>query len=280
MADTSQKVHQQEQEQKQKQQEMDIPLLKRWIKFMQSNPGLEKSLRLLQAFLQIGAAIEIGVDDELAGRLWRARGDVSVARRYFRFFNFIDCFSRVYVLLGSGPSTGMVTRTIDSMKWTCLGMYFLLEDFTILHAMKLYTPTWTKDILLHANRFWFYGILLSIMGGLWILLSPLLSGTVPETAETKNESNGETEKPQSKSSSSNETGKMETGTNTQSKTAAWSVSPQARRLVVDSCDLLIPGSFLGWIPVSSLAIGVTTVVSTLVAMVDIWANVQGRGGNL
>lgn len=83
MADTSQKVHQQEQEQKQKQQEMDIPLLKRWIKFMQSNPGLEKSLRLLQAFLQIGAAIEIGVDDELAGRLWRARGDVSVGEFFF-----------------------------------------------------------------------------------------------------------------------------------------------------------------------------------------------------
>ena len=63
-----------------------------------------------------------------------------LARKYFRFFNCIDCFGRVYALLGQGahaPGTGAVTRNVDLVRFTCLGMYFFLENLTIVSILLL-----------------------------------------------------------------------------------------------------------------------------------------------
>ena len=53
-----------------------------------------------------------------------------------------------------------------------------------------------------------------------------------------------------------------------------SVSPTVKRIIISGCDLLIPGSFLGWIPASSLQVGLATTVSTLVPLGDIWVSAQ------
>ena len=54
-------------------------------------------------------------------------------------------------------------------------------------------------------------------------------------------------------------------------------SSSLKRTIIVGCDLLIPGSFLGWIPASSLQVGVATLVSTLLSMGDVWARVQAQG---
>ena len=119
--------------------------------------------------------------------------------------------------------------------------------------MKLYSPSWTKEILIHANRFWFYALFLSIVGGIWVLLAPG-SGTSKEK-QPVTAAAGEKE-----------------STTASPSPSPWWVSAQAKRLVIDSCDLLIPGSYLGWIPADSLTVGMTTVASTLLAMGDIWVS--------
>lgn len=48
-----------------------------------------------------------------------------------------------------------------------------------------------------------------------------------------------------------------------------------KRIVVDGCDLLIPGVFVGWMQVSDLMIGVTMVISTAVSGGDAWVKAQG-----
>lgn len=43
-----------------------------------------------------------------------------------------------------------------------------------------------------------------------------------------------------------------------------------KMLCVDACDLLIPGTFLGWIEMGQLGVGVGMVVSTFVSGWDMW----------
>ena len=55
------------------------------------------------------------------------------------------------------------------------------------------------------------------------------------------------------------------------KTQTPDLTPLVKNIIVDACDLVIPGSVLGWIPASSTQVGLAMVVSTLIASGDIWA---------
>lgn len=47
-----------------------------------------------------------------------------------------------------------------------------------------------------------------------------------------------------------------------------------KRVLVDGCDLLIPGAFLGWFGLGDDAVGVAMVVSTVVSGRDIWRGIN------
>lgn len=62
-------------------------------------------------------------------------GDLCEARRYFRFFNFIDSFDRAYHLLvprQRSENESKVIRVLDFGKFSALGIYVFLEDLTIV----------------------------------------------------------------------------------------------------------------------------------------------------
>ncbi|KAH8424866.1 PEX11 domain protein [Aspergillus melleus] len=221
--------------------------------FTRTSAGLEKTLRLIQAVAQIAA--EVTIDRTVAKRWDAAKGQLALTRRFFRFFNFIDCFDRVSSLLGgNGSNEGVLTLLIELARWTCLGGYFLLEDLTILHAMNVHPTTWTwnRPVLEEAYKLWFYALSLSIVGALWSLL--FVVGT---NSSAKGGKKG---------------GKKGAG-----KTGAGNQALRRtllKRIVVDGCDLLIPGVFLGWVQVGDATVGAGMVVSTLVAGGDIWARVN------
>lgn len=58
------------------------------------------------------------------------------------------------------------------------------------------------------------------------------------------------------------------------KASASKSSPWLKRIIIDGCDLLIPGSMVGWIAVSPLVVAMSMVASTLLAAQDIWAQAQ------
>lgn len=116
-------------------------------RFVHNGAGLEKTLRLIQAVAQIAAVLTVG---RAAVRLTTAklqlalsmRRSLSVleiacmltegsARRFFRFFGFIESFQRVSALLGK-RGMGSVAGWLELAKWTCFGLYFVLEDLTIV----------------------------------------------------------------------------------------------------------------------------------------------------
>lgn len=42
------------------------------------------------------------------------------------------------------------------------------------------------------------------------------------------------------------------------------------------CDILIPGSLLGWLPVDPLYVGIAGSVTSLLSILDVWNRVQSR----
>jgi hypothetical protein len=45
-------------------------------------------------------------------------------------------------------------------------------------------------------------------------------------------------------------------------------------LAIDCCDILIPGSAVGWIPVSSVTVGIASSISSVIVGQQIWTRVQ------
>jgi hypothetical protein len=45
-------------------------------------------------------------------------------------------------------------------------------------------------------------------------------------------------------------------------------------LIIDCCDILIPGSAVNWIPVSSVTVGIASSISSMIVGQQIWTRVQ------
>jgi hypothetical protein len=120
--------------------------------------------------------------------------------------------------------------------------------------MGIQKSPWAASLFLEANKFWFYSLVLSILLGI-IQLCNL--GINPPLSEEKNKDISE------------EQADLEL--------KGWKVnrSKIMRRLVIDGCDVFIPGFVTGWIVVSSAGVGLASVVSTVLASMDIWERVQG-----
>lgn len=74
------------------------------------------------------------------------------------------------------------------------------------------------------------------------------------------------------------------GTSAQSKKNEKATPPSTtasktlmKRVIVDGCDLMIPGSSLGWVSMGSEIVGMLMVLSTVVSMGDVWRRANGLG---
>ncbi|KAL4952486.1 peroxisomal biogenesis factor 11 [Aspergillus filifer] len=231
--------------------------LKSLVNYTSQTSGLEKTLRLIQATAQV---IGFTTDDHgLATQCLTARDQLALGRRYFRLLDFYGCFERVHYLMNNPSSSGTILSVMELAQYTFLGLYLFLENFTILHDMNVARVNWYKPLMTEANKFWFYALSLSILRCIWELFFPTVMSVPAEVSG--NEKNGGKGK-----------GKSQTQTQTQQVTAPkW---PLIKRIIIDGCDLTLPGSFIGWVPASGLQIGVGMVVSTLLAGHEVWLRQQ------
>lgn len=182
---------------------------------------------------------------------------------------------------------GSVPGWIDLAKWTCFGLYFLLEDLTIvsesvfwrrvflsffplscvsrlmptiqLHAMDVYLVPWEARVMKEANTFWFYALSFSLLGSVYGLL---LSASAEPSPNAKDEK---------KDGAKAENEKAKPVTN--EKANAPKTVALVRQIVVDGCDLFLPITLLGWVPTGNLVIGLTMVLSTVLTGREIWKRV-------
>jgi hypothetical protein len=127
--------------------------------------------------------------------------------------------------------------------------------------MNIHPVAWNKLVLIEAYKFWFYALSLSILGAvLGLLFTPRVSTASKYSSD---------EKPSTKK----DNGKAPTTVDAQGQSQAERTALM-KRIVVDGCDLLIPGAFVGWMQVSDLVVGVTMVISTVVSGGDVWGRAQ------
>jgi hypothetical protein len=122
--------------------------------------------------------------------------------------------------------------------------------------MNIWLVSWNTPVLIEANKFWFYALCVSITGAVW----ELLFGSAAQSKTQKGHPDIDQKKEESEKPSSSK--------------PVPSTIPLLKRIVVDGCDLTLPGSFLGWIALGDLGVGMAMVVSTVVASRDIWARAQ------
>jgi hypothetical protein len=127
--------------------------------------------------------------------------------------------------------------------------------------MGIWSTQWTRDVYVESNRFWFYALSLSLLGSIWAVFFSAGSQSPASPSSSNKETLSEKEKQQQQQPQ-------------QQQRSGKNLTPIVKRIVVDGCDLLLPGSFLGWIGASPMQVGVAMVVSTLVASQDIWIKAQ------
>ncbi|OGM51115.1 peroxin PEX11-1 [Aspergillus bombycis] len=236
-------------------------LLRQFANFTRTVAGLEKTCRLIQSFAQIVIELNITPGSTTTAQWQTTRSQLALTRRFFRFFAFIDCFNQVYGLLGGAQGLGLFMTLVEIGRWSCLGLYLVLEDLTILHALGVHPVAWNTPVLVEAFKFWFYSLALSVLGAVWGLLFTSSSSASSKT--TSNEKKKEDKNAE------------KTTPNTDNSQSKAQRAALMKRIVVDGCDLLIPGVFVGWMQISDLVIGVTMVISTVVSGGDAWVKAQG-----
>jgi hypothetical protein len=131
--------------------------------------------------------------------------------------------------------------------------------------MDIWLVPWYTPVLMEANKLWLYAIVLSISRIMWTLLSFCRRSVAPSSSSSKSQETGVSNKGGEKKEEEEAPLSPET---------ALSTVHLLRRLVADSCDLTLPASFLGWVPLGDFGVGVAMVVSSLLAWPDLWAATQ------
>lgn len=121
--------------------------------------------------------------------------------------------------------------------------------------MNVYLVSWYTPILLEAYKFWFYAICIAIAR----TASNLLLGST--TLEPHKGSIDAKQKKEEESSK-------------WSPEHSPSTASLLLQLVIDTLNLTIPGSLLGWIPVSDMGVAVAMLVSTILVWPAAWEKAQ------
>ncbi|KAF7955553.1 hypothetical protein EAE96_004479 [Botrytis aclada] len=270
-------------------------VLKHAVDFASDAAGLEKSLRLIQALCQIcafyprvlgwvllglgigmgrrGGVGEGGVDGkiqvQIVEKLWKARRELAVGRRYMRFFRFLQNFSKAWDSLLNEDGMRMLMNVGKS---GFMGAYLGLESLTILDIMGVCNTPWSSTCTLEGNKFWFYSLCISIFGGLWDLYHLIINNDVipkPNSQDNPHDLDLSTKPVDDKHTIEEQPGKNK---KRKSKT------PIILKIIENAADLFQPGAGTGWIVSDRGIVGVMTVISTLLSSRDIWRRVGDREG--
>ncbi|OAL18266.1 hypothetical protein AYO22_10844 [Fonsecaea multimorphosa] len=158
-------------------------------------------------------------------------------------------------------------------KWSLLGMYLFLEMFTIVDAVLGTWRPWAVTTQTEALKFWFYALSVSVALDLYELLF-----VYSEPASAGNNQPAD----QSRTTTTivegtNDKGVVQPREREPSKARQPPAAKRRaifRQLVIDSCDLLIPGTAVGWFRLDPVTVGAAGTVSALLGGSDVWYRVN------
>ncbi|KAI1121401.1 hypothetical protein F5Y10DRAFT_102096 [Nemania abortiva] len=217
---------------------------------------------------------------------------LNLARRYFRLFRFLESFGaaqKLYASLSSpspspSPSQSSLARQavwIDVFGRTFNGMYLLLEASTFLDVQKveglaIWSPEMEGKIAVEGQRFWLFSLACGALAGLVRIVDVLTSAPAPVPA-SRDAKDGDRDEDEKTSSEGDEDGSdRKSPKEDQTEYLAWrrearsKISGLSRRVVTDALDITIPGSIVGWVPVSTGTVGLAMFVTTVITGMEVW----------
>ncbi|KAI1423116.1 hypothetical protein F5Y12DRAFT_555357 [Xylaria sp. FL1777] len=309
-----------------------------FVRFTTDAAGLERTFRLFQSTAQILSSYTLPFECLLAAlailapgsagaadaratthaALVALRGQLALARRYFRLFRFLESFlaaQKLYASLSHGPlpppppttsssssssssssapSTssrfGNTAVWIDVFGRTFNGMYLLLEASTIADAQRIpgfavWGPELEARIAVEGQRFWLFTLVCGVLAGL-VRIADVLVPYAPAPVSVghgdvdSKEGDGASEKGEDSvvgaDGEDEKTGGEKGGKEAQVDQLAKrreiqsKISGLGRRVVSDALDITLPGSVVGWVPVSTGTVGLAMFVTTVLTSMDIW----------
>ena len=133
-----------------------------------------------------------------------------------------------------------------------------------MDALGIWKTAWAPRNMLEANKFWFYSIVCSIIAGFLKLWQLSRESTAIEVQEVKEKDASDEKSPE----------KQATLMPEKQVSKGKDYEPIVRRLVIDFCDLTIPGFQTGWAKTTPLIVGIGSATSAVLASIDIWNRVQ------
>ncbi|KAI1356033.1 hypothetical protein F5Y01DRAFT_268321 [Xylaria sp. FL0043] len=233
------------------------------------------------------------------------RVQLALARRYFRLFRFLESFlaaQKIYASLSSSRSTSRSVASgsgpvaprwettalwIDVFGRTFNGMYLLLEASTILDAQRIQgLAVWGSElegkVFVEGQRFWFFSLACGVLAGLVriadVVVPYVFSAPGSGPVGGSGGRGGEKEREQGSADGGDEkTGSGKEAENVaqvdlvaQRREVRSKISSLTRRVVSDALDCTLPGSVVGWVPVSTGTVGLAMFVTTILTSKDIW----------
>jgi hypothetical protein len=179
-------------------------------------------------------------------------------RRFLRLHKWIDNFNVASTAMYS--SKPRIPKLLETGKFNFLGLYFLMELLTITDVMGFTKLEWGPWLVVESHRFWSYGLLCSILLAVWEWYF---------VGEDEEKRRLVVEKEKKK------------GTKGSLDKKVANSGPKKRRLpykqiVIDGCDLFIPGAVVGWLPLSALTVAVAMAISTVLQLTDMWPKIQAQ----
>lgn len=147
--------------------------------------------------------------------------------------------------------------------------------------------SWGPRVQLEANKCWFYSLAFSIILSLYELWAPETPAKENKTLSSTPSSSGSTTPSEAGNPMDGSRDEKDLTGNTNEGSEQASTAPSAiskpstksrakiyNQLLIDTCDLFIPGAAVGWIPVGPILVGTASTISTTVAGKQIWNRVQ------
>ncbi|KAI1757952.1 NADH-ubiquinone oxidoreductase [Xylaria castorea] len=228
------------------------------------------------------------------------KSQLALARRYFRLFRFLESFhaaQKIYLsLTSSSSSTGgkekgskggreNVALWLDVFGRTFNGMYLLLEASTIadvqgIPGLAVWGPELERAVAVEGQRFWLFSLVCGVLAGAVRIADVVASASSENVAASGAKMGGDEKK---EGITDDKTGdgdgtseKVSSSTQEQidhlarSREVRAKISNLGRRVVSDALDITLPGSMVGWVPVSTGTVGLAMFVTTVLTSMDIW----------
>lgn len=210
--------------------------------------------------------------------LLSVRGQLGLARRYFRLFRFVDAFYSAQMLYNSlsssaatsekgGKKTGFQTDVwLDIFARTFNGMYLLLETSTMVDALgiaglSVWGPQRTVLINIEAQRFWLFALVCGAVSGCVKVLSLYAMAPVPETGDGF----GTGEKVDKAKVKARKEQALKRRQEVQAKLRGI-----LNKVVSDLLDTTIPGVIVGWMNIDPGLVGAAMLITTFLTGKDVW----------